>query len=173
MESVNNISAPVQAATGGDARAFETLYTTLVDRVFAYVVARTNSREDAYEVTQDSFVELYRALPKFTYTTDAGFYAYLFTIVKRQLARYYHAKQKEPRSAVDPDAIGITREHERDDAVAYALTTLDERTREIVELHHWSRFTFGEIAEMLGMTESAVRVRHHRALGSLSHLLIT
>jgi RNA polymerase sigma-70 factor, ECF subfamily len=173
MESVKDISTYVRSAAAGDTRAFETLYTMLVDRVFAYVAVRTNGRDDAYEVTQDSFVELYRALPKFTYSTDAGFYAYLFTIVKRQLARYYNVKQKEPRSAIDPDTIAIPHEHERDEAVARALLTLDERTREIVELHHWSRFTFGEIADMLGMNESAVRVRHHRALGSLAHLLIT
>jgi RNA polymerase sigma-70 factor, ECF subfamily len=173
MESVKDISEHLRGAALGDTKAFEALYTALVDRVFAYVATRTNSREDAYEVTQDSFVELYRALPKFTYSTDAGFYTYLFTIVKRQLARYYDAKQKEPRSTIDPDTIAVHREHERDEAVAQALKTLDERTREIIELHHWSRFTFGEIASMLGMTESAVRVRHHRALGSLAHLLIT
>jgi RNA polymerase sigma factor (sigma-70 family) len=57
-------------------------------------------------------------------------------------------------------------------ALTEALKQLDECSREIVVLHHWSRYTFGEIATIVDMTEEAVRVRHHRAKAVLKDLLI-
>ena len=52
-----------------------------------------------------------------------------------------------------------------------ALKKLEPETREILILHHWQRHTFKEIAEIIGTTESAARVKHHRALSILNTLL--
>lgn len=162
----------VTQSARGSAASFEALYELLSNRVFAYVRSRTASREDALDVTQHVFIELWKALPRFAYQSDPAFYGFLFTITKRQIIRMYRESE---RAAVPLD-------HEEDiadkvvdgvdhDALTRALDTLDELTREIVILHHWSRYTFGEIAVMIHMNESAVRVRHHRALETLQKVL--
>jgi RNA polymerase sigma factor (sigma-70 family) len=155
-----------------DTESSKKLYEMLVDKVYTYVRSRTKTHEDATDITQETFIDLFRALPSFTYHSRAQFYAYVFVITKRKLARYYtHAKRdgNEPmvfdEEHMAPSDEDVSHDMKRD--ILRALATLEEHTREIVILHHWSRYTFGEIAELLGMNESAVRVRHHRALATL------
>jgi RNA polymerase sigma-70 factor (ECF subfamily) len=156
----------------GDTGSFKELYEFLSNRVFAYVRSRTLARDDALDITQQVFIELWKALPRFTYRSDATFYGFLFTIAKRQLIRTY----RDARNAAVPlereeDVPDAGEDRVLEDTLVRALASLDDISREIVVLHHWSRHTFGEIAPMLDMNESAVRVRHHRALGTLRTIL--
>ncbi|WP_052460817.1 RNA polymerase sigma factor [Microbacterium gorillae] len=55
--------------------------------------------------------------------------------------------------------------------VRKALTTLDDRSRELITLVHWDGFSIAEAARMLGMNESTARTRYGRALRRLqAHL---
>jgi RNA polymerase sigma-70 factor (ECF subfamily) len=102
----------------------------------------------------------------------------VFVITRRKLARYYNEAEKhggvsgliEFNEDTMSEASTETPADLRLD-VAQALDTLEETTREILVLHHFSRYTFGEIALLLDMTESAVRVRHHRAVQTLAEHL--
>lgn len=172
MESVIDIETAVREASAGNAASFETLYTHLVDRVFSFICARTSTRTEAFDVTQDTFVELYKALRTFTYERDAAFYGFVFTIARRQLAQHYAKRAKHHTDALTEDLVPSGDVScELTAAVHQALDSLDDRSREIVVLHHFARYTFAEIATLINMTESAVRVRHHRARARLAETL--
>ncbi len=172
MESVINIEALVKAVAAGNETSFEQLYTHLADRVFSFVSARTSTRTEALDVTQDTFVELYKALSGFRYERDAAFYSFVFTIARRQLAQHYDKRAKhQVTELVEEVTPSETASAELTSEVQQALETLDDRSREIVVLHHFSRYTFAEIAALINMTESAVRVRHHRARLHLAEAL--
>ncbi len=172
MESAIDIKTVTEKIRSGDTASFELLYRAEVNRVFAFVSYRVNDRETAKEVTQDCFVELYRALSKFTYQSDAAFYAFLFTIVRRTLAGRYALMKRHAVSEFHEDAVAaLDSSPAAQFEVRSALETLDDVSREIVVLHHWSRYTFAEIAALINMTESAVRVRHHRARAVLKDAL--
>jgi RNA polymerase sigma-70 factor, ECF subfamily len=172
MEYIDDTSQLVQKSASGDAGSFKELYEHLLDKVFAYVRYRTHTEEDATDLTQEVFVDLYKALPAFTYSSKEQFYGFVFTITKRKLAKHYankHTQALKNTSEFDEDRYVETASDVHMSAdIAHALTALDGITRDIVVLHHWSRYTFPEIATLIGMTESAVRVRHHRALKTLS-----
>lgn len=171
MESVN-IKALTEQCAAGNSDSFAELYGSLVDRVFSFVSYRTNDRVAAIEVTQDIFVELHQALRKFEYQNDAAFYGFLFTIVRRQLAKHYKTNEKHGTKDMDETVMSAGgADPELTLSVRAALEDLDEVSREIVVLHHWSRFTFAEIGGIINMTESAVRVRHHRACATLASVL--
>lgn len=174
MESIINIKTIVEKCAGNDSASFTELYEHLVDRIFSFVSYRTNDKVAAIEVTQDVFVELHKALANFKYQTDPAFYSFVFTIVRRQLANRYGVEKKHESSVMEETMFQAAEPNvELTYSVRSALETLDECSREIVVLHHWSRFTFVEIAELINMTESTVRVRHHRALAALSSILNT
>lgn len=170
MESID-IKVIVKQSAEGNSESFRALYNHLVERVFIFVVARVNGRELAREITQDVFVELHKSLKNFSYQSDAAFYSFLFTIVRRQLARRYSEQKKYATAELEESLHGVVPSVETEFAVENALNALDECSREIVVLHHWSRFTFAEIGEIINMTEGAVRVRHHRARATLASLL--
>ncbi len=177
MEQVDHdICKLIEKSTKRDMESSKQLYELLVDKVFAYVRSRTRTHEEATDVTQDTFIDFFSTLSNFTYQSRAQFYAYVYTITRRKLARHYTKKNKGGAQIVEfdehsmsPSDTDIGKALQSD--VERALTTLEGRTREIVVLHHWSRYTFGEIATLLNMKESAVRVRHHRALALLATYL--
>ena len=51
------------------------------------------------------------------------------------------------------------------------LEKLSLRDREVVDLRYFAGLPFAEIANMLGDNESAVKVRHHRAIRKLQSFL--
>lgn len=167
----------VEASVKGDAESCKKLYEQLVNKVYAYVRYRTATNEQATDVTQDVFIDFFSTLSSFTYQTRAQFYGYLFVITRRKLARYYEERKRRGihgavefnEDTMSPSPLDTP--HELRNDVSEALKFLDGVTREIMVLHHWSKYTFGEIAVLLNMTESAVRVRHHRALAVLAERL--
>jgi RNA polymerase sigma-70 factor (ECF subfamily) len=172
MEHIENINELVQESASGDSESFKVLYEHLVTKVYAYVRYRLNNEDDAIDLTQEVFVDLYKSLTKFTYLSQEQFYGFVFTITKRKLAKYYadtHTQLSKNTSEFDEDQYVEADNSSTVSAdIKQALQRLDDIAREIVVLHHWSRYTFPEIATLIHMTESAVRVRHHRALKTLS-----
>ncbi len=170
MTETDALRAMVEESSRGNAGAFKELYDALVNRVFGYLASRTD-RTTATDLTQDCFVEIWKALPSFKYRSEPEFHSFVFIIVKRTLAKHYGSKHtKSSKETVELDEENISSESKNETSrveIEQALATLDETAREIIILHHWSRYTFPEIAEMLNMTESAVRTRHHRTLAAL------
>lgn len=171
----DELKSLVVGAQQGDAIRARKLYDLLVDRIYAYIRGRTYTLEHATDMTQDVFIDFFAGLPRFTYRSPEELHAYAYRIAKRKLAKYY-AAQAEHRTteSFDETTIAATDDHvaavtRRD--VESALSGLDTTAKEIVELHHYARYSFAEIGALLEMGESAVRVRHHRALKKLRESL--
>jgi RNA polymerase sigma-70 factor, ECF subfamily len=153
---------------------FKSIYDLLIDKVFAYVSFRVRDKETATDLVQEIFIDLYNALEKFTYQSDAQFFGFVFTITKRKLAKHYqkHLAEPEVMNNSDLDLQNQPQDNfEEKDLVNRGISSLSDLDQEIIIMHHWSRYTFPEIASLLNMTDAAVRVRHHRALNNLSTIL--
>lgn len=163
------------AAKAGDEEAFRTLYESLVDRLFGYVQSRVGYDTDPADVVQDVFIDLWASLPRLEYRSPGHFYAFVFTIVKRKL--YAHYRTHQPTERIDDIA---SDDHPRVDAVLHdpdgmreLVAALPERYRDVMTLRYWSGMSFADIADMLGTTESNIKVRHHRALKRLQRRMDT
>lgn len=169
------LSVMIRKSGTGNQGSFRELYEFLIDRVFAFVRHRTSNEDDAVDITQEVFIDLYNALSNFEYRSPGQFHGFVFLIAKRKLAKHYRKTKVEFTERVDvenEDALpGSGEETFETDEMNRLLETLPEQTRDIVVLHHWSQYTFAEIASFMKMKESAVRVRHHRAMQQLSDVL--
>lgn len=171
MTNEASLQGLVERSAASDAAAFRSLMEALDKKLFRFLVSRTNSREEAVDILQDTFVDIWHALPAFEYRSDESFYRFMYTIAKRKLSR---VGKNRSHPLPDPDALPdetFSYEAPLKVDVALALRKLEETSRDIVVLRHWSGFSFGEIGAMLSMKEEAVRVRHHRALSKLRELL--
>tara|TARA_Y100000310_G_scaffold310072_1_gene354904 strand:+ start:1623 stop:2177 length:555 start_codon:yes stop_codon:yes gene_type:complete len=150
----------------GDENAFRGIFELLSDRIYGYVYSRVRNKDSSLDITQDIFVKLWQAMPKFEYQGREAFLGYLFTIAKRELAHAYKETLKHREAKTEePDSY----EHEYEDyrTLLKNIETLSERYQEVLRLKYWSYLTFAEIGATLGMQETAARVLHHRALGKL------
>lgn len=158
----------------GDEIAFKELYESLSGRVFSYIIPRVSSRDEALDLLQDVFLDIWSARLRFSYVNDASVWGFVFTITRRKLAEHYGKRRKrseiselpqEDRYDMDIDSLGDIHSVER------AMQDLSEKDRDILTLRYWSGLSFAEIAEMKKKTETSVRVQHHRAIARLGSIL--
>ena len=71
----------------------------LSDRLFSYALAHTRNRDDALDLVQDTFIDLWGGLKKFKYKNDESFYGFVFLVLKRKLYRHY---KKQPANDLPP-----------------------------------------------------------------------
>lgn len=158
----------VKEARNGSEEAFREIFELLSDRLFLYTLSHTKSREDALDIVQETFVELWVGLSKFSYRSDEEFYGFTFTILKRKLFRYYK-RAKYNTAPIEDYEMDASYEMEKEDYryLLKQISSLAEKYQELLRLRYWSGMTFGEISSVLGISESAAKVRHHRAIQKL------
>lgn len=159
----------------GNKAAFERLFAALAPRVHAFFVRSFRDRSVADDLLQQTFMKLHRA--RSTYRTSSPIRPWLFTIaasVRRdELRRRYrlpeHVQEDdwerlEVSTAREEDAsAGFASGGDAADAMRSALESLPETQRIVVHLHRYEEMTFEQIAQALGSTPGAMRVRASRA----------
>jgi len=157
-----------------DARAFEVLFRRYAGRLHGLFLRSVGTRDLAADLVQKTFMHVHRARADFT--QGRPFRPWVYTIAlnvrreegrKRARSREVSVDISDVREpSVAPEASTAT-----DRLVQRALTQLSDGQREVILLHWYEGLSFPEIAEMLGATVSAVKVRAHRAYGELRRLL--
>lgn len=161
--------------------AFAELYRRYLPRIYRYLRARTNSDEDAADLTQQVFVQALDALPRYR-EKGLPFAAWLFRIARNAAinasqrrrttlnwdllpdALQAGAGQAAQREA-DPEAIVLKREAlEQLDRM---LAELDPDQLELLALRFAGRLTVREMASVIGKREAAVHKQLSRTLQAL------
>jgi RNA polymerase sigma-70 factor (ECF subfamily) len=164
----------------GDASAFEQLVRLHEKKVFRLLFRMMGSREEAEDVSQETFLSLHRHGHRFR--GDARFSTFVYRVAsnaalnrRRTLGRNRARLQKLavrqaagddlPQGPRDPeDAAGGI---ELSGAVRQALDALKPSLRLPVLLYDIEGLAYGEIAEVLGIAEGTVKSRIHRARQAL------
>lgn len=160
---------------------FEKFYNTHVDKVYRFVYFRIGGDK---ALAEDLVSEIFmKAMEHFMeYDEKRSHSAWVFTIAKNHMAN--HWRDKKPTSALPEDendsndgfwlksAINLAKKDMVKREIGELLDALDENSREIVTFHYLLGYSYTEIADMKGMSESAVKVAAHRALKKLSQNII-
>lgn len=152
--------------------AFETLYRASRDDVYAYVAGMLRDEAAAEEVTAIAFERAYRKRSHF----DAGRgepRAWLFGIARNATLDELRRRGRQAELAAEPEDLDRARpqesaeEAERRAALAAALATLEPRERELIALKFFAGLSNGEIAAVIGASESNAGTKLHRAVTKL------
>jgi RNA polymerase sigma-70 factor (ECF subfamily) len=157
-----------------DPQAFDELYRQYVDRVYAYHLVRTNSREEAEDLTSQTFLAALEGIAG--YRRQSSFPVWLFGIARRKLADHYR------RPASLPLELAQTLNSTLEDAVDHrlrlqqvsrALMEIDPDRVEALSLRIFGQLNTMEISSLLSKSEGAVRNLVYRALQDLrKHLVV-
>ena len=162
----------VARARAGDRHAFEALVAATYADAFTLATRLMGNEEDAADVVQDAYLRAYRAIGRFR--GDARFTTWLYRIVANCAAtslgrrgRHRHEQLDEALLVVD-DHADRDPERKASDAVdrvrvQAALAAMPEKLRVVVVLRDVYDLTHEVIAAELGITETAAKVRLHRA----------
>jgi RNA polymerase sigma-70 factor (ECF subfamily) len=169
----------VTRAQGGDRLAFAELVRRHEQEVYTLAVRVVGDRELAADISQEALVRAWRGLPKFR--GDAKFSTWLHRITVNTA---YSTQRRWRRHRIEPldrsfDTVAATGLGPEDVGVGSllrvrllaALDQLSHPVRSVVVLKDIYEWSHPEIAEHLGITVAAAKVRLHRGRKRLRALL--
>jgi RNA polymerase sigma factor (sigma-70 family) len=138
----------------------------LIRRVYAYAAYRVGDGPDAEDVTSETFERALRY--RKSYDPRKGEpVAWLIGIAKRCIEGGGPTMEYALEDVDSADTTDLEEETIRRLTVSRAVSTLDERDRELIALRYGADLTARQIAELLGARTNAIEVALHRALGRL------
>jgi RNA polymerase sigma-70 factor (ECF subfamily) len=152
--------------------AFDRLYRSSRDDVYAYIASLVRDRAAAEEVTATAFERAYRKRSRF----DPGRgepRAWLFGIARNAALDELRRRGRQAELAAEPADLAEPRPHESAEeterrlAVSAALATLEPRERELIALKFFAGLSNAEIGAVVGVSESNAGTRLHRAITKL------
>lgn len=172
----------VAKSRGGDVDAFDALVRRHEDRLFRSLAAFLGNAEDALDAAQEAFVKAFRSISRFR--GESGFYTWLYRIALNTAVS--GRRRRVPVAGVsdgvwrdwahknpsaDDDPAEQVQRAERIDAVRAAIADLDDDHRSVIVLRDIDGFSYGEIADVLGVGAGTVKSRLHRARRRLAEKL--
>jgi RNA polymerase sigma-70 factor (ECF subfamily) len=164
----------VARAQQGDREALEELYLLHFDRIYSYLHLSVGNRHDAEDLTTQTFLRMLEAIGRFRWQS-VPFSAWLFRIAHNLAMDHFRASrrvQTEDEVADLPGQEESSAEEQAFDSLSRAgmlelIERLSAEQRQVLTLKFLFGFANGEVADILGKTEGAVKSLQHRALASL------
>lgn len=147
--------------------------------LFSFFYRKTRQPQLSEDLVQSVFERMlkYRS----TYSGSGAFSTWMFSIARNaHIDHYRKEKRRQEDEILDEEQIagdtptGYTEWNEqerRTKVLETAIHRLDEDKKEVVLLSRFEGLRYQEIAEIQGVTESAVKVRMYRAMKDLKELV--
>jgi RNA polymerase sigma-70 factor (ECF subfamily) len=158
----------------GDTAAFDTLFLKYQDYVYHISFGIVGSTEEARDLTQEVFLQVYRSLPRFRQGARFATWLYRITVNRAvdaargarrwrflPLAEEPSLAQRAAEPEMEPEW-AFERGLERD-AVQSVLIRCPLKHRQVLVLRYYRDLSLEEIAEVLECSPTAAKVRLHRA----------
>ena len=172
----NNDVVLIQRILTGDETAFESLIRKYRKQIHAHAWRKTGDFHIAEDITQDTFLQVYQKLD--TLDDPTRFSGWLYAIVNRLCIAWFRKNRIRTESLEETDISEIeteaysqyvvaehakTNAEAQRDLVQKLLTKLKESDKQIITLHYFQEMTYSEIGSYLGISESSIKSRLHRA----------
>ncbi len=169
--------AELLAASGREPAAFRELYDRYATRVYGYQLRRSRDPDAAHDLTAETFAQAWLVRKRFRDEASGSIGPWLFGIARNVLlasvrrGRLERASSERlglelPRAAARPDETWL-------DGLDEAFDSLPETQQDAIRLRVLEDRDYPDVAELLGTTEQAARVRVHRGLATLRNRLTT
>ncbi len=152
----------------------EQIYLDYRGKVMGYILARVRNRAEAEDLCMDVFEKVQRKLPDFD-QEKASISTWVFTITRNTVIDHY--RRTRPSEELDETMSDDTQvdEHllrtESLSELAAALRSLPRELTDIVVMRYYDGKTLTEIAEIMGLSYGAIKLRHRNALMLLKEKL--
>jgi len=178
----------VRRCLAGDEKSYRELVERYQAQVLSLAMRMVRRQEDAEDLTQETFVRMFRALDR--YDPTRSFPAWFFTIASRLCIDHLRRRKFDPvpltqhdrrtdeeydidveDPGLTPDVQAVHAEEER--RAGDLIESLPPHYRIVVMLRHQQDLSYEEIAEALNLPLGTVKARIHRARALLRQRLET
>ena len=168
----------------GDEQAFKAIVEAWQDMVYNTAIGIVQNPEDAEDIAQETFVQVYQSVDSFR--GEAKFSTWLYRIVVTKSLDHVRKKKRKKRFAVLQTFFGEVEENsvadfqhpgiviekkERANELFKALKRIPDKQRVAFTLHKLEGMSYQEIAEIMNTTLYAVESLMQRAKNNLKRVL--
>jgi RNA polymerase sigma factor (sigma-70 family) len=167
--------AELLVAARTDPAAFRSLYDRYAARVLRYHEQRTSDTDAAHDLTAETFAQAWLSRTRFRDEAGGSAAPWLFAIARHVLLASVRKRALEQSACrrLGLELSGSPAEPEERwlDGLDEALAELPDGQREAIRLRVEDDLAYDRVAESLGTTPQAARVRVHRGLAALRNRL--
>lgn len=164
----------------GDTQAFALLVDRYKDLVFTLAIRMLKNREEAEEVSQDTFIKVYKSLPKFKGDSKLSTWVYKVAYntcldrIKKNKNQYNEIpidSFSENQIKTLDIALSALEEKEQQQTIQDCLQQLSSKDSFLLSLFYFEELSLEEISQIVSMEANTVKVNIHRARKRLAILL--
>ncbi|MCK4998955.1 MAG: sigma-70 family RNA polymerase sigma factor [Anaerohalosphaera sp.] len=182
----------VRQCQNGDSSAMRHIVMRYQNRIYNIILKICSNRDDAAELTQETFVKLIEKID--TFKGNSSFYTWLFRVAVNLTLNYCRRQFKISAQSIDADfgdgddsgrgrlksyltdesaddPLVAAQNNEAVEIVKCAISKLDEDHRAVIVLREIEGMNYNEIAETLEVEIGTVKSRLSRARANLKEIL--
>lgn len=170
--TVTNDQLIIDKVLNGNTNAFSELVNSYKDLVFSLAIKMTKNREEAEEISQDTFIKAFKNLAKFK--GDSKFSTWLYKIAYHAcLDRFKKNVNLYKTDSIDSlvsfnissteDTMQSIERSERAEMMNFCMNELPEEERSILWFFYYKELSLKEIIEITAFSEANIKVKLHRA----------
>ncbi|MEQ8926338.1 MAG: sigma-70 family RNA polymerase sigma factor [Fulvivirga sp.] len=157
-----------------DARAFGEVYNRYFERIFNFILRRTDDEAISDDLTSQTFLKAMQSLKKYEYR-GVPFSAWLYRIAHNEVNKFYNKQKRKKVFSLEQEQLFefIQPEEEAvfdEEKLAELMEVLKElptEAVEVLELRFFEEKNFKEISYILNIGESGAKMRLYRAIDKL------
>ena len=175
-DKTENLEALMKLSLDGDQRAYALLLQETARLLRPFLARRLNVASEVDDLLQEILISIHKA--RHTYDGERPYQPWAYAIAKFRLqdhlrAHYAdHLRHAVELSEVENDLPApVTKSDISYESISGEIEKLLPKQATILQMMHQEGYTAKEVAEKIGMKESAVKVAAHRAYKILRRIL--
>lgn len=171
--------ALVRLCQHGDTAAFGEIYDILVDDLYRYVYSKVRD-SDREDVCSDVFLKVWENISRYEPQKNVSFRSWFFTVARNVVIDHYRkrrdtleideALQIQDTSVEASPSREINRELDNE-YLLRLLGRLKDEYCQAITLKYLNECSNAEIAQIMGKSETAIRILVHRGLKQLHEMV--
>jgi len=167
----------LDGAREGDSRQLGALLERVRNRIVLWVASHMSpallAKVEPEDVAQEILMAVHRSFETFRGMNERQFFAWVFRIAENRIrdqATHFAARKRQPVPLLSFSQTSPSTRAARVEMVSRirkALTGISDEYRKVIQLVRLEERPVPEVAEILGCSENAVRIRYCRALKAL------
>ena len=162
-----------------DRKNFKHLYNLYYERIFLFLLRRSENENIAQDLTQQTFIKAMINIEKFEFK-GFPFSSWLYRIGLNELNLYYRNNKKKRAISIDSNELPeLTEELPNESNPSFtsenlikAFNFLSEAEVTLVEMKYFEKRSHQEISEILGITVANAKVKLHRIIKKMKNKIM-
>lgn len=161
------------AVANGNLDTMSILFDRYHVRIYNFFNKMIHNKMVSEDLTQDVFIKILKYRTSYK---NGNFASWIYTIARNIFSTYYQKQKKERTNIIEDDKLNSkeveSSENNKEELehLKVALLQLNNSDRELIVMHRYQEIKYEQIAEIIGSSENAVKVKVHRALKKLKNI---